>query len=90
MNEKRKIHRICIYGTGGIGGFFGAKIAHTCNQDHRLAYDCFFVARGDHLQAIRQKGITLIFSMPCRSIINGALILIRISGANTCLSQPLP
>jgi 2-dehydropantoate 2-reductase len=60
MNEKRKIHSICIYGTGGIGGFFGAKIAHTCNHDHTLAYDCFFVARGDHLQAIRQKGITLI------------------------------
>jgi 2-dehydropantoate 2-reductase len=60
MNKKRKIHCICIYGTGGIGGYFGAKIAHTCNHDQTLAYDCFFVARGDHLQAIRQKGITLI------------------------------
>ncbi len=30
------------------------------------------------------------FSMPCRSIINGAPILIRISGANTCLLRPLP
>jgi len=60
MNNTKKIHSICIYGTGGIGGFFGAKIAHTCNHDQTLAYDCFFVARGDHLQAIRQKGITLI------------------------------
>jgi 2-dehydropantoate 2-reductase len=60
MNNQKKIHSICIYGTGGIGGFFGAKIAHTCNHDHTLDYDCFFVARGDHLRAIRQNGITLI------------------------------
>jgi 2-dehydropantoate 2-reductase len=60
MNKKKKIHTICIYGTGGIGGFFGAKIAHACNHDHTLAYDCFFVARGDHLKVIRQNGITLI------------------------------
>jgi 2-dehydropantoate 2-reductase len=60
MNEKKKIHTVCIYGTGGIGGFFGAKIAHTCNHDLTLDYDCFFVARGDHLKAIRQNGITLI------------------------------
>ncbi|MEX1298127.1 MAG: 2-dehydropantoate 2-reductase [Desulfotignum sp.] len=60
MSKQKKIHSICIYGTGGIGGFFGAKIAHTCNHDHTLDYDCFFVARGDHLRAIRQNGITLI------------------------------
>lgn len=60
MNNSKKRHAICIYGTGGIGGFFGAKIAHTCNHDHTLGYDCFFVARGDHLKAIRQNGITLI------------------------------
>lgn len=60
MNKTNKIQSICIYGTGGIGGFFGANIAHTCNHDPSLACDCFFVARGDHLQAIRQKGIMLI------------------------------
>jgi 2-dehydropantoate 2-reductase len=60
MNKKKKIQTICIYGTGGIGGFFGAKIVHTRNHDHTLEYECFFVARGDHLKAIRQNGITLI------------------------------
>jgi len=60
MKKTNKIQSICIYGTGGIGGFFGAKIAHTCNHDPSLACNCFFVARGDHLQAIRQKGITLM------------------------------
>ncbi len=55
-----KIRTICIYGVGGIGGFFGGKIAHALNHDNTLDRACFFVARGDHLRAIRQNGITVI------------------------------
>lgn len=60
MNKMKQIQTVCIFGTGGIGGFFGAKIVHRCNQEPSLALDCFFVARGNHLRAIRQKGITLV------------------------------
>lgn len=42
--------KIVIYGTGGVGGFFGGKIA-------KAGYDVTFIARGEHLKAIRQSGL---------------------------------
>ncbi len=42
--------RIAIYGTGGVGGFFGAQLA-------RAGEDVTFIARGDHLRAIREGGL---------------------------------
>ena len=44
--------RIAIFGTGGAGGFFGARLA--CSGE-----DVVFIARGEHLQAIRQHGLTI-------------------------------
>jgi 2-dehydropantoate 2-reductase len=37
-------------GTGGVGGYFGAKLAHAGN-------DVVFVARGAHLAAMRSAGL---------------------------------
>lgn len=45
--------RICIYGAGAIGGFLGARLAAT-------DVDLSLVARGPHLQAIRDNGLTLV------------------------------
>ncbi len=45
--------RICIYGAGAIGGYLGAHLATT-------DADLSLVARGPHLQAIQDKGLTLI------------------------------
>lgn len=42
--------RIAIYGTGGVGGFFGAQLA-------RAGQDVTFIARGEHLRAIRDAGL---------------------------------
>lgn len=42
--------RIAIFGTGGAGGYFGAQLA-------RSGEDVVFIARGEHLQAIRQHGL---------------------------------
>ena len=42
--------RIAIYGTGGAGGFFGAQLA-------RAGEDVVFIARGEHLRAIRSEGL---------------------------------
>lgn len=44
--------RIVIAGSGGTGGYFGAKLA-------RAGEDVVFLARGAHLQAIRDKGLTV-------------------------------
>ena len=42
--------RIVIMGAGGLGGYFGARLAAAGN-------DVAFVARGPHLAAIRQNGL---------------------------------
>ena len=42
--------RIAIYGTGGVGGYFGAQLA-------RAGEDVVFIARGAHLDAIRAHGL---------------------------------
>ncbi|MYC31202.1 MAG: 2-dehydropantoate 2-reductase [Chloroflexi bacterium] len=42
--------KIAIMGTGGVGGYFGGLLARAGN-------DVTFIARGAHLQAIRQNGL---------------------------------
>jgi len=42
--------RIAIFGTGGVGGYFGARLAAAGN-------DVVFIARGQHLQAMRESGL---------------------------------
>ena len=43
---------IVIYGTGGVGGYFGARIAQAGNR-------VTFIARGKHLEAIQKNGLQL-------------------------------
>lgn len=43
---------IVIYGTGGVGGYFGARLAQAGNN-------VTFIARGKHLEAIKQEGLQL-------------------------------
>lgn len=42
--------RIAIFGTGGVGGYFGGRLAHA-------GEDVTFIARGEHLRAIRDNGL---------------------------------
>ena len=42
--------KIAIMGTGGVGGYYGGLLAQT-------GQDVTFIARGAHLQAIREKGL---------------------------------
>jgi ketopantoate reductase len=42
--------RIAVFGTGGAGAYFGAQLA-------RAGEDVIFLARGEHLQAIRTQGL---------------------------------
>ncbi|MBF0560419.1 MAG: 2-dehydropantoate 2-reductase [Alphaproteobacteria bacterium] len=44
--------RIAIYGTGGVGGYYGARLAQAGEEVH-------FIARGTHLEAIRNLGLRL-------------------------------
>ena len=42
--------RIAVFGAGGVGGYFGGRLAHAGN-------DVVFIARGSHLQAMREHGL---------------------------------
>lgn len=42
--------RIAIMGTGGVGGYFGARLAHA-------GHDVAFIARGKQLDALRADGL---------------------------------
>ncbi|MGK9167213.1 2-dehydropantoate 2-reductase [Inquilinus limosus] len=44
--------KLCIYGAGAIGGYLGVQL-------HRAGVDVSLVARGLHLEAMRQNGLTL-------------------------------
>ena len=44
--------KIAMMGSGGVGGFFGGRLANA-------GYDVSFVARGAHLAAMRQRGLTI-------------------------------
>lgn len=50
---------IWIYGTGGVGGFFGGKMAYALRQGHHSETRVYFIARGKHLEEIRAHGLTL-------------------------------
>ena len=44
--------KIAIMGTGGVGGYYGGLLAQS-------GQDVTFIARGHHLQAIREKGLRI-------------------------------
>jgi len=44
--------RLGILGSGGVGGYFGALLAKS-------GEDVSFIARGDHLRAMKEKGLTI-------------------------------
>jgi 2-dehydropantoate 2-reductase len=44
--------KIAIFGTGGVGGYFGARLAQA-------GEDVVFIARAGHLSAIRENGLRL-------------------------------
>jgi 2-dehydropantoate 2-reductase len=44
--------KIAVMGSGGVGGFYGGRLAHA-------GCDVAFVARGAHLAALRERGLTI-------------------------------
>lgn len=42
--------RVVVFGTGGVGGYFGGRLAQA-------GEDVTFIARGEHLRAIRATGL---------------------------------
>jgi len=42
--------RVAVFGSGGVGGYFGARLAQSGEE-------VIFIARGEHLRAIRERGL---------------------------------
>src|SRR3989304_5395241 len=42
--------RVAVFGTGGVGGYFGGLLAHA-------GHEVTFIARGEHLRAIQANGL---------------------------------
>lgn len=47
--------KIAVMGAGGVGGYFGGLLAKAGN-------DVSFIARGEHLQAIRKNGLRVVYN----------------------------
>ena len=58
--------KIGVIGAGGVGGYFGARLAQT-------GHEVGFVARGDHLRAIREHGLRI------RSVLGDATVSVAAS-----------
>jgi 2-dehydropantoate 2-reductase len=65
--------KISIMGTGGVGGYFGAKLAASGEEVH-------FIARGAHLDAIQSNGLQVysangdVLVKPARATSNPAAV----------------
>ena len=44
--------KIVVFGVGGVGGFFGGKLA-------KAGFDLTFIARGENLKAIKENGLEI-------------------------------
>ena len=49
--------RIAIVGIGGVGGYFGGKLAREYENSNQ--HEIIFIARGEHLKAIQKNGLQL-------------------------------
>jgi 2-dehydropantoate 2-reductase len=49
--------RIGIIGIGGVGGYFGGKLARE--YENSSEHEIIFIVRGEHLKAIKEKGLQL-------------------------------
>jgi 2-dehydropantoate 2-reductase len=50
--------RIATVGIGGIGGYYGGKLA--CEYEKSEKHEVIFIARGEHLKAIQKNGLHLM------------------------------
>lgn len=61
--------RIAMMGSGGIGGYIGARLAE-------IGSDVSFIARGGHLQAMREKGLAVASPL-------GDLVLSKVTASDS-------
>jgi 2-dehydropantoate 2-reductase len=51
--------KICVVGIGGVGGYFGGLLAYAFQNKPDSSVAVYFIARGNHLEITKRKGILL-------------------------------
>lgn len=74
------VKNICVYGTGGVGGYFGAKMLQN---DKNKSYNISVIARGSHLEQIKKNGLKLITE-------NETIITYPYTATNNIAEAPRP
>jgi len=64
----RKVNSIVVAGIGGVGGYFGGKIAHNIEKTGNKEFQVHFIARGEHFEVIKEQGLRL--NMADQSVMN--------------------
>ncbi len=57
--KNNNMENICVCGIGGVGGYFGGKLALAMNKGILKNKKIFFLARGKHLDEIKKNGLIL-------------------------------
>ncbi len=68
--------KICIVGAGAIGGYLGAKLALAGEE-------VTFIARGQHLEAIQNRGLEVIMADGSSHIVHPSLATSELNQAGT-------
>ena len=56
--------RVAVFGTGGVGGYFGGLLA-------KAEHDVTFIARGAHLNAIQENGLRVESQLDGPFVVHG-------------------
>ncbi len=88
--------KIAVMGSGGLGGYFGARLA-------RGGADVHFVARGAHLQAMREQGLHIEGPEPIQispvnatddpreiGVVDLVMLCVKLWDTETALTQMAP
>src|SRR5438874_13466922 len=67
-SHMRPIMKIALIGVGGVGGYFGGKLAQA-------GHDVLFIARGATLEALRMRGLRV-------DSINGDFVIERVNATD--------
>lgn len=73
----RKVSKLTVIGLGGVGGYFGFKLAEKYAQEERI--EVSFVARDATYQVVKSNGLTLLSPEHKNSVTHPGMLYTEIS-----------
>lgn len=56
-NKYRYEHQNCVSGIGGVGGYYGGKLAGYYKEDENVKI--YFISRGENMRTIQRQGLKI-------------------------------